>query len=59
MTETTKAYEVGFGRPPRHTRFRAGQSGNPKGKAKGAVNLATDVQDELAERIRIREGIRT
>jgi hypothetical protein len=56
MTDTTKAYEVGFGRPPRHTRFRAGQSGNPKGKAKGAVNLATDVEDELAERMRIREG---
>ena len=56
MTETTKAYEVGFGRPPRHTQFKAGHSGNPKGKAKGAVNLATDVQDELAERIRIREG---
>ena len=56
MTEPTKAYEVGFGRPPRHTRFRAGKSGNPKGNAKGAVNLATDVQDELAERIGIREG---
>ena len=56
MTDTTKTYEVGFGRPPRHTRFKAGQSGNPKGKAKGAVNLATDVEDELAERIRIREG---
>ena len=46
MTDTTKTYEVGFGRPPRHTRFKAGQSGNPKGKAKGAVNLATDVEDD-------------
>ena len=56
MTEATKTYEVGFGRPPRHTRFKAGQSGNPKGKPKKAVSLATDVQNELAERIAIREG---
>jgi Family of unknown function (DUF5681) len=58
MTEATKTYEVGFGRPPRHTRFKAGQSGNPKGKPKKAVSLATDVQNELAERIGIREGDR-
>lgn len=25
-------YEVGYGKPPRHTRFRKGQSGNPAGK---------------------------
>ena len=24
-------YEVGYGRPPVHTRFRKGQSGNPRG----------------------------
>src|ERR1700722_18583383 len=58
MTEATKTYEVGFGRPSRHTRFKAGQSGNPKGKPKKAVSLATDVQNELAERIGIREGDR-
>jgi hypothetical protein len=26
------AYEVGYGRPPVHTRFKAGQSGNPRGR---------------------------
>lgn len=25
-------YEVGYGKPPRHTRFRKGQSGNPAGR---------------------------
>ena len=25
-------YRVGYGRPPRHTQFRAGQVGNPKAK---------------------------
>jgi hypothetical protein len=59
MTDATKTYEVGFGRPPRHSRFKAGQSGNPKGKPKKAVSLATDVRNELAERIGIREGDRS
>ena len=27
-------YEVGFGKPPRATRFRKGQSGNPRGRPK-------------------------
>jgi hypothetical protein len=29
-------YEVGYGRPPVDSRFRKGQSGNPKGRPKGA-----------------------
>ncbi len=28
-------YDVGYGKPPVHFRFKPGQSGNPKGKAKG------------------------
>jgi len=26
------AYQVGYGKPPLHTRFRRGQSGNPGGR---------------------------
>lgn len=33
-----KGYEVGYGRPPRNTRFRKGKSGNPAGRRKGAKN---------------------
>lgn len=29
-------YAVGYKRPPRHSRFKPGQSGNPKGRPKGA-----------------------
>lgn len=38
-----KNYEVGYGKPPRQTRFKAGQSGNPKGRAKGARGVKSEV----------------
>ena len=27
-----RPYEVGYGKPPKHTRFKKGQSGNPRGR---------------------------
>ena len=50
------AYGVGYGRPPKHTRFKPGQSGNPKGRPKGTINLKTDLMEELSERISVSEG---
>jgi hypothetical protein len=49
-------YEVGYGKPPAHTRFKPGQSGNPKGRPKGTKNLATDLSEELREKIIVTEG---
>ncbi len=40
-------YKVGYGKPPRHTRFKPGQSGNPKGRSKGLRNFKTDIQEVL------------
>jgi len=37
-TRPDVAYEVGYGKPPKQTRFAAGKSGNPKGRPKGAKN---------------------
>jgi hypothetical protein len=53
------SYSVGYGRPPAHTQFRRGQSGNPKGRRKGLRNVRTIVEEQLSQRIRIREGDRT
>lgn len=38
---------VGYGKPPTHSRWKKGQSGNPKGRAKGARGLRTDLDEEL------------
>ena len=55
-TSNSGDYEVGYGKPPAHTRFRPGQSGNPRGRPRGTRNLKTDLLDELDETILVREG---
>ena len=45
--------KVGPGKPPRHTRFKPGQSGNPKGRPKGSKNFATILQQQLTKKITI------
>jgi hypothetical protein len=58
-TKSPSDYEVGYKKPPRHTRFKTGQSGNPKGRPKGARNLKTELVEELQEMIRVTEsGVR-
>lgn len=49
-------YEVGYGKPPKHSQFRKGQSGNPKGRPKGSRNFSTDLKATLAERVRVTKG---
>src|SRR5215467_10029470 len=44
-------YTVGKGRPPTATRWKPGQSGNPKGRPKGTRNAATMAKAELARKI--------
>lgn len=58
MSKNEDDDKVGYRRPPRHSRFQAGQTGNPKGRPKGTANLQTDLRDELSEHIRVREGER-
>jgi hypothetical protein len=54
-----KPYEVGYRRPPQHTQFQPGQSGNPTGRRKGVHNLRTDVRHMLRIPIQVKEGGRS
>jgi hypothetical protein len=55
-TDSNGKGSVGHGRPPQHSRFKEGKSGNPRGRPKGARNLKTDVMEEMREWIVVREG---
>ena len=53
-------YEIGYGKPPKHTRFRKGQSGNLAGRPKGSTNLTTAIQKVLrTTKVTVRKGTRT
>jgi len=49
-------YNVGYKKPPKHTQFKPGQSGNPRGRPKGSKNLKTELAEALAETVIVREG---
>jgi hypothetical protein len=54
--EKPKTTKVGYSNPPEHTRFKAGQSGNPRGRPKGTLNLATVLERTLREKVVINES---
>ena len=38
---------VGYGRPPKHSRFKKGQTGNAKGRPSASKNLSTQFLEEV------------
>ena len=48
--------EIGYGKPPKRTRFQRGTSGNPKGRPKGKRNFGTVLAEALQEKIVIKEN---
>src|SRR5262245_33179094 len=49
-------YEVGYRKPPRHSRFQKGQSGNPRGRKKGSINTETALRKAIFEQITVRDA---
>jgi hypothetical protein len=45
-------YVVGKYRPPVHTRWQPGQSGNPNGRRKGRRNVKTELKEMYLRRLR-------
>src|SRR5215510_10011610 len=48
-------WKVGFRKPPVHSRFKPGQSGNPAGRPKGTCNFKSDVRDTLQSVVKIND----
>lgn len=52
-------YEVGYGRPPAASRFKPGQSGNPRGRPSGSRNSTHPLNEERLKSIILDEAYRT
>jgi hypothetical protein len=57
MSAPKDDYEVGYKRPPKHTRWKPGQSGNPKRKRKNVLaGVVSMIDRKFRERIDIIEN---
>lgn len=54
----TTEYEVGYGKPPVDTRFKPGESGNRRGRPKGAKNRVPALNEERLKSIILEEAYR-
>jgi len=50
------SYKVGYGKPPKKSRFKKGASGNPQGRPKGSLNLRTIIQRALSAGVTVVRG---
>jgi Family of unknown function (DUF5681) len=46
----------GRGRPPKHSQFKKGQSGNPTGRPKKVASFKSDLAAELQEKLSVTEN---
>lgn len=53
MAEENDDDQVGYCKPPRHSRFPKGKSGNPRGRPRGARGLKAELKAEMNERVTI------
>jgi adenylosuccinate synthase len=56
---SSTAQKVGRGNPPKHTQFRKGTTGNPKGRPKGSKNLSTYLMEAARDQVSATVGGRT
>lgn len=49
-----KDYEIGYKKPPKHTQFKPGQSGNPKGRPRKPQTIEDATIQALNQKIKIK-----
>jgi hypothetical protein len=49
-------YKIGYGRPPRHSQWKKGQSGYLPGRPKGAIGIKTKIKKRLLASVKVREN---
>jgi Family of unknown function (DUF5681) len=54
--DTPKDYGVGYKRPPLHSRFKPGRSGNPSGRPRKSNQIEDLIRHELDATIVVTEG---
>ena len=56
MTDRKPLTGIGYMIPPKAGQFKKGQSGNPKGRAKGSSGLSTLIQRSAKKRVTVQEN---
>jgi Family of unknown function (DUF5681) len=49
-------YEIGYGKPPIHSRFKPGGIGNPQGRPKKKKSVGQMIEEALMTRVKIEEN---
>lgn len=52
-------YEVGYCKPPKHSQFKPGKSGNSTGRVKGSLGLRAELKAELNQKVAVTENGKT
>ena len=57
LSAPEQPFAIGYKKPPKHTQFKPGHSGNPKGRPKAAKSLRTIARETLTSKVAVRTAV--